>query len=387
MGKVPSSSEQPRVALVYDRVNSWGGAERVLLALQELYPSAPLYTSVYDAQAAEWAQNFQVKTSFLQRYSWLRSRHRWLGWLMPLAFETLDLSEYDIVISVTSEAAKAVITTPEQLHICYLLTPTRYLWSHEAEYRQTLPGFLQPLASLFQQLFQRWDRMAANRPDAIIPISHLVEQRATKYYCRLIEDPIYPGYKPLSQAEVPETLPPSDFIFSWGRHVAYKRFDLVIEAAQRLQLPLVITGFGPETERLKQQAANSTAPHLVQFVGRISDAQLAWYLQNASCAVFPQLEDFGIAPLEAVSQGCPVILHEKSGVAELLENTLDGITIPGSSVTELEVALQKIQAQTWNRLDIQSRARQYADKSFQENWAKKVQLLWKHHRQQLKGSL
>lgn len=387
MEKVPSSPEQPRVALVYDRVNSWGGAERVLLALQELYPDAPLFTSVYDAKSAEWAKSFVVKTSFLQRYSCLRTRHRWLGWLMPLAFETLDLSGYDIVISVTSEAAKAVITIPEQLHICYLLTPTRYLWSHEAEYRLTLPAFIRFPVEKVQGVFRKWDRVASQRPDFLIPISQLVQERAQRYYGRPVEQPIYPGYQPLSSAEVPFHQPTPNFIFSWGRHVAYKRFDLVIQAAQHLQLPLVIAGSGPETERLEQIAADSAEPHLIQFVGKISDSQLAWYLQNARCAVFPQAEDFGISPLEAVSQGCPVVLHEKSGVAELLINNLDGITLPESSVNELEKALQKIQAQTWNRLDIQSRARQYADKSFQEIWTKRVQLLWKSHCQQLKGSL
>lgn len=387
MEKVPNSPEQPRVALVYDRVNSWGGAERVLLAFQKLYPQAPLFTSVYDSQAASWAHNFVVKTSFLQQFPWLRTRHRWLGWLMPLAFETLDLSGYDLVISVTSEAAKAVLTTPEQLHVCYLLTPTRYLWSHQAEYRETLPLPLRLVVQKAQLLFRKWDWVAGQRPDFIIPISHLVQQRAEEFYGRSTESPLYPGYTPLSSAEVPPEIPPDDFIFSWGRHVAYKRFDLLIEVAQRLSIPLVIAGSGPETEKLRRLAARSAVPHLVQFGGRISDAQLAWYLQQARCAVFPQLEDFGLAPLEAVSQGCPIIVHAKSGVAELLRPHKDGILISSSTSEELEMAMQKIQAQTWNRLDIQSRARQYAEESFQQNWTQKVQMLWKNHQQQLKGSL
>lgn len=387
MEKVPSSPQQPRVALVYDRVNSWGGAERVLLALHDLYPDAPLFTSIYEPKSAGWAKNFAVKTSFLQRYSWLRTRHRWLGWVMPLAFETLDLSGYDIVISVSSEAAKAVLTTPEQLHISYLLTPTRYLWSHETEYRQILPKFFQSWAEKAQKMLQKWDRVAAQRADIMIPISRLVQRRAEKFYVRTIEEPIYPGFQTLPPAEVPVRPPTSEFIFAWGRHVAYKRFDVVIRAALNVQLPLVIAGAGPETERLKQLVAESKQKNLIRFVGTVSDAQLAWYLQQANCAVFPQLEDFGIAPLEALSQGCPVIVHEKSGVAELLQSEGDGVMIPESTIPALENALKKIQLQTWNRLDIQSRARQYADKSFQETWTRKIQTLWKDHQQHLKGRL
>jgi len=387
MESVPSPAEQPRVALVYDRGNSWGGAERVLLALQELYPEAPLFTSVFDPQAAQWAKDFVVNTSFLQRYPWLRNRHRWLGWLMPLAFETLDLSEFDIIISVTSEAAKAVLTKPEQLHVCYLLTPTRYLWSHEQEYRDTLPLVLRPLAFQVQKVFRSWDRVAAQRPDFIIPISLLVKERAKQYYSRPVCDPIYPGFRTLPQAEPPRIIPPESFVFAWGRHVPYKRFDVVIEATQRLQIPLVIAGSGPHTRALRKQVSASTSAQLVQFVGNISDGQLAWYLQHASCAIFPQLEDFGIAPLEAVSQGCPVVLHQKSGVAELLREKEDGVWISESSVPSVERALQKVLAETWNRLDIQSRARQYAEESFQLSWKKKIQELWNEHQQQMKTTI
>src|ERR1035437_2023718 len=124
-----------KVAIVYDRVNKWGGAERVLLALHEIFPEAPLYTSVYDEKGAPWAKAFKnVKTSFLQKFPFAKSNHEFLGTLMPLAFELFNFDGYDLVISVTSEAAKGIITKLGTLHICYLLTPTRYLWSHYDQY-------------------------------------------------------------------------------------------------------------------------------------------------------------------------------------------------------------------------------------------------------------
>src|SRR5258708_18311312 len=123
-----------KVALVYDRINKWGGAERVLQSLHELFPKAPIFTSVYHPQRATWANNFTVKSSFLQRFSQVVTNHELYPFLMPIAFEHFDFSGYDIVISLTSEAAKGIITGPGTVHICYCLTPTRYLWSGYNEY-------------------------------------------------------------------------------------------------------------------------------------------------------------------------------------------------------------------------------------------------------------
>src|SRR3989344_5365198 len=167
-----------KVAIVYDRVNKWGGAERVILALHDIFPDAPLYTSVYDEKRAPWAKVFpKIYTSFLQKIPFARSWHEGFGWLMPLVFETFNFDKYDLVISVTSEAAKGIITKPETLHICYMLTPTRYLWSHYDEYLNNPPTSLNwiPFYKYISQPFLRytkyWDYMAAQRPDVMVGIS------------------------------------------------------------------------------------------------------------------------------------------------------------------------------------------------------------------------
>src|SRR3989337_1629704 len=179
-----------KTAIVYDRVNKWGGAERVLLALHEMFPDAPLFTSVYSPEKATWAASFsEVTTSFLNKIKYLRTRNQLIPYLMPIAFETFDFTGYDLVISVTSEAAKGIITKPPTLHVCYCLTPTRYLWSHYKEYFKggTFKDITRPLVSYLRA----WDKIAAQRPDEMIGISTAVQARIKKYYGRESEL-IYP---------------------------------------------------------------------------------------------------------------------------------------------------------------------------------------------------
>ena len=169
-----------KVALVYDRVNKWGGAERVLLALHKMFPKAPLYTSVYHQKKAEWASDFAVKTSFLQNMPFAKSAHEFFPVFMPIAFEQFNFDQYDLVISVTSEAAKGIITKPRTKHLCYLLTPTRYLWSGYHDYFQN--PIVKTVSKPAVTYLRTWDKIASSRPDRIIAISHEVQQRVRTYY-------------------------------------------------------------------------------------------------------------------------------------------------------------------------------------------------------------
>ncbi len=159
-----------KVALVYDRVNKWGGAERVLLVLHELFPEAPLFTSLYQPENASWAKVFpKVIPSFLNKNPFWRDKHEYIAALMPIAFETFNFDEYDLVISVSSEAAKGIITKPSTLHICYCLTPTRYLWSMYDFYFRN-PVF-KVISKPFVSYLRHWDKIAAQRPDIMVSIS------------------------------------------------------------------------------------------------------------------------------------------------------------------------------------------------------------------------
>src|SRR3989344_3126516 len=175
-----------KTAIVYDRVNKWGGAERVLLTLHELFPDAPIYTSVYSPEKATWAKVFpEVIPSFLQNIPCLRDKHEYLAPFMPIAFESLNLTRSDLVISVTSEAAKGVITKPGTLHVCYCLTPTRYLWSHYELYfkNAVFRAVTKPLVFYLKH----WDLIAAQRPDEMVAISLAVRERIRKYYAREVK--------------------------------------------------------------------------------------------------------------------------------------------------------------------------------------------------------
>src|SRR3989338_4440016 len=171
-----------KVALVYDRVNKWGGAERVLLALHKIFPDAPLYTSVYDNDKAPWAKVFKIKTSFLQNFPFASQNHEFYAPLMPLVFESFSFDEYDLVISVTSEAAKGILTKPQTKHICYCLTPTRYLWSgYEDYFKNPILRFISKQVVFYLRF---WDKIASQRPDVLIAISKEVQKRIKKYYDR-----------------------------------------------------------------------------------------------------------------------------------------------------------------------------------------------------------
>ena len=228
-----------KIAFVYDRVNKWGGAERVLLALHDIWPDAPLFTAVYHPGKAAWARVFPaVVPTFLEHAPFSRSHHELYPWATPLAFETFVFDGFDAVISVTSAEAKNIITKPQTLHICYCLTPTRYLWGEHAVYAAG-SRWLEALAPTLR----RWDRYASQRPDYYIAISHRVAERIKRYYHREVSEVIYPPVEmPAStrqrfnaSAQKPSTQGRKDalthdYFLVVSRLVPYKRIDIIIEA-------------------------------------------------------------------------------------------------------------------------------------------------------------
>ncbi len=330
-----------KVALVYDRVNTpHGGAEEVLLTLHQLFPQAPLYTSVYNPQEAQWAKVFQVRSSFLQKIPGAKSRHRLLAWMMPLAFESFDFSEFEVIISITSAEAKGILTRPDQLHICYLLTPTRYLHSHQTHYLATLPIIAIPLGKILLQYLRWWDQAAAARPDKIIPISHLVAQRTQQYYHRTTEPVIYPPVTPLSPKSKLNPVHRNYFLVL-SRLVSYKRIDLAIQACIQTQQKLVIVGAGPEKRKLQKLAKNY--PNLISFRSAVKQHESAQLLSQAAALLMPGIEDFGITALEAVCLGTPVILQHQSGAAELIPNGVGSIHLHSETVAAVVKAISEIQ--------------------------------------------
>jgi len=306
-----------KLAIVYDRVNKFGGAERVLLALHEIWPEAPLFTAVYDKKRASWADVFEVHPSFLQHIPFAKNHHEIFPWATPMAFESFDFGGYDVVLSVTSAEAKDIITRPETTHICYCLTPTRYLWSGAEGYEKS--GITGNILRIMGKTLRRWDEVAASRPDRYIAISEHVSRRIKKYYHRSVDKVIYPPVDIQKFKMSNEQLAnDANYFLCVSRLVPYKRVDLVIQAFNELGKKLVIIGSGSQKNYLR-----SIAKQNISFTGNLTDRELAAYYQRCAAFVFAGEEDFGIVALEVQASGKPVICPRNSGMAEAV---IEGVT-------------------------------------------------------------
>ncbi len=360
-----------KVALVYDRVNKWGGAERVLLALHELFPDAPLFTSVYNPATASWAKVFTIKTSFLQQVPLAKSRHEYFPLFMPLAFENFSFDDFDLIISVTSEAAKGIITKPSTKHICICLTPTRYLWSGYEEYFKN--SLIQLLVLPFVWYLRLWDRIASKRPDQFIAISKEVQKRIKEYYgqeSKVVYPPLMLKVPKEPQPEVNRPLDKKEqkgskkgyflVVSRLSRFTSYKRVDIAIKAATQLDLPLIVVGEGNKQQFQKFAGSN------VQFVGKVSDEDLASYYAGCRALIFPALEDFGLVMVEAQTAGKPVIAYRGGGAVEIIQEGKTGAFFNKQTIQSLVEVLKTFKESDYNSQVCKSNAERFSKEKFQK---------------------
>lgn len=352
----------PKVAIVCDWLTTWGGAERVIHVISELFPDAPIYTSLYNKKVLPQFADREVHTSFIQKIPGALKRYPYMLPLMPYAFESFDLSAYDIVISSSHSCAKGIITQPSTLHICYCHSPTRYLWdawhSYFKQYR--VPFGLRSLAKRLLHRLRIWDRVAADRVDVYSTNSHYVQKRITKYYKR-DSTVIYPALHPSFEHLEPK--PHGSYYLAVGRLTSYKRFDLIVETFNQLSLPLMIVGTGKDEKRLKKMAGR-----FITFTGKISDAELKNMYQNAIALIFPQVEDFGITPLEAMAAGKPVIALEEGGALETVIDKKTGVLFKEQIVESLSAAVIESQKISWNCHEIAQHAKSFSEKRFKDEF-------------------
>lgn len=348
-----------KVALVYDRVNKFGGAERVLLALHEIFPNAPLYTSVYSSNTAKWARVFpQIHTSLLQKIPFAKENHEFLAPLMPFAFSLFNFDNYDLVISVTSEFAKNINVKGK--HVCYCLTPTRYLWSHKDEY------FKSPLINPIIKILRDVDKRAAYKPDLMVAISSEVQKRIKKHYGRDSQI-IYP---PVEVRKFKRNKSNKKYYLLVSRLVKYKKVDLAVKVFNKLGSPLVIVGTGREEKKLKKLAKEN-----IKFTGFITEKQLGNYYSNAKALIFPQEEDFGIVAVEAQSFGIPVIAYRAGGAMDTIINKKTGIFFQRQTTQSLIKAITEFENNTFKKALIKANARRYSKPKFQKSILKVVKSL------------
>ena len=326
-----------KVALVHDFLTEYGGAERVLEVLTEIFPQAPIYTLLHDREKMRGSfKGKKIHTSFLQKLPrWLRQRRQWLLPFLPTAPETFNLREFDLVISSSGAWSKGIVTKLNTKHIAYVHSPMRFAWDYNEKYlvenrREKIGLFVRPLLSYVRL----WDREAADRPDFLIANSKYTQERIRKYYRResvVIYPPISMHESALSDTQ---SLPVShsrniaggsatenvkDYFLVVSRLSTYKRVDLVIEAFNKLELPLLVIGEGKDRHRLEGLAGRT-----VKILGWKGDRELQWYYQNARALIFPTLDDFGLTMVEAMSQGAPVIAFRKGGAVEIVEEGVTG---------------------------------------------------------------
>lgn len=332
----------PKVAIIADWLTNMGGAEPLILELHKLYPNAPIYTSVYDKEAMPAFKDCDVRTTYLQKWlpSSVRYKHQLWSILRPRAFQKLDLSEYDIIISSASAEAKAVKKRPDAVHICYCHTPVRYYWSHYDEFRKEfnfgpLSFLIRPFIPFFVKRMRKRDLESVKGVDYFIANSTITQTRIKKYYRR----PSTVVYPPV---DVERFTPPvkserTGFVV-WGRHVPYKRFDIAIQACNQLKVPLTVIGSGPDTERLKKLAGPT-----ITFPGRISDDELNEIAWHSKAFLFPNEEDFGISAVESLAAGTPVIAYAKGGALDIVQDGETGILFERQSVESLVAAMKRFE--------------------------------------------
>ncbi len=347
-----------RIALAHDYLNQLGGAERVLFAINEIYPEAPVYTLIHDRKRARGVfDRLNIKTSFLQKMPFGLSRMRWyLPW-MPAAFESLDLTGYDVVLSDASAFAKGAIVGSSSLHICYCHTPTRYLWSDTHQYIEELKQgrIVKKILPLILNKLRTWDYQAAQRVDFFIANSKNVERRIKKYYGRESEV-IYP---PVDVENFKIADESGGYYLIGGRLVSYKRFDLAVKAFNKLGIPLKIFGTGPEEEKLRQMAKNN-----IEFLGQVSDQEKAELYSRAIAFIHPHEEDFGITAVESMAAGRPVIAYKRGGALETVISGETGVFFEDQEWEALADAVIRFEAEKFEAEKIRAHAMKFSKDRF-----------------------
>ncbi len=349
-----------KVAIVHDWLTNLGGAERVVLAISQAFPDAPIYTSVYERSRLPQFADKKVITSYLQHWP-LSSHHQLYPLLRMRAFESFDFSDYDIVISSSSAEAKSIITSTQTLHLSYIHTPIRYYWSGYQDYLANPGlGIFNPLARMLLptlvKRMRRLDFASAQRPDAIMANSKNVQARIKKYYQRpsqVLHPPV-----DLSRFDVKKATD-GDYFLIVSRLIPYKRVDIAIEAFSRLNQRLIVVGSGSQYDSLRKSAGPN-----IEFKGQLDDRTTAKLYLGARALIFTAEEDFGITPVEAMACGKPVICYSRGGAIESVVNKKTGLYFNQQTSTSLAEAIKQFEGMSFDSKKIRRRAEHFSTENF-----------------------
>ena len=376
-----------KVALIHDFLKEYGGAERVLEAMHEIWPQAPVFTSFYlPNKMPDSFKSWDIRVSKIQKIPVISKISKIFTFFYPFVFESMDVREYDVVISSTASFAKGVITKPNQLHICYCHTVPRFLYGYPSETSRRKIWFLKPVLAVLDFFLRVWDHSAAQRVDEFVVNSDEVGKRVAKFYRKaatIIYPPVDVNRFQLStnsrQPAVSSERSADSYYLIVSRLSAYKNIDLAILACQKLGEKLKIVGTGREEERLKKLAVSNqpSAVSKIDFLGMISDEELVEYYQNCKAVIFAGEDDFGIVPVEAAACGKPVIALAVGGALETIIQHTTGEFFTKPTVESLVGVLEHFEPGKYRPENCRKQAEKFSKEKFIADFANFVEKKWK----------
>lgn len=355
-----------KLAIVHDFIIDYGGAERVLQHVHELYPSAPIYTLRHDPdRIGHITKGWDVRSSNIDKWpSFLRKNHTFPMSFYPYAIEQFDFDQYDVVLSLSSVFAHGIITAPNTTHICYYHTPARFLWDYTHKYIEE-KGWTGAKAVVSRKVLHNlriWDYLAGMRPDIRLVNSQNVQERVKKFY-RQNSTVVYPGAE-IDKYTISSSKKPGEYYIVICRLTPPKRVDLAIEACNKLKKPLHIVGSGDDRERLEKMSGQT-----IQFLGFLNDSETAKELASCRALLFPGVDDFGLVPVEAMACGKPVVALGEGGATETVIDGTTGVLFTPQSpdgvidgINKLEKIIDKLDAKA-----IRKHAEKFSKLEFQRN--------------------
>lgn len=354
-----------KVALVHDYFFEYGGAERVVEELHNIFPEAPIYTAFLNLKNlgshADRIKTWNIKTSWFQKFPFAKKLISPFRIIAPLIFENFDLKDYDLVISSCNVYfSKAVITKPESLHLSYIHTPPRYLYGYATSFNYKKHWYTRIIGEAMNHFLRIYDFETSQRPDILIANSKNVAERIKKFY-RRDSVVIYPPVNISSKYQA-SSIKDRKYFLSLSRLVRGKGTDIIVEACSKLNLPLKVVGTGPELERLKKMAGPS-----IKFAGEVKDEELPEIYANAKALIVAsENEDFGITSIEAQSVGTPVIAVKAGGYLETVIEGRTGLFFGQSTVESLIQTLEKFDDNNFKEEDLKKNAERFSKDQFKK---------------------
>lgn len=362
-----------KIAIVHDYLNQAGGAERVVATLHRMYPDAPIFTTLFDADVVgEPLASADVRVSWMQRLpGWRRHFKAYLP-LYPFAVRSFDLCGFDLIISSSSAWAKGIRVPDGALHVCYCYTPMRWAWSFDDYVGRSELGLVARIAAgLVMRSLRRWDVRTAATVHRFIAISTEVAKRIRDTYGREC-DVVFP---PVQVERFTATNASEGFFLVVSRLNSYKRIDLAVGACSLLGVPLIVVGDGPDREKLEKMAGPT-----VRFMGRLPDADVARLFERCRALILPGVEDFGLTPLEANAAGRPVVAFGAGGVLDTVRDGETGVLFHEPTERALADALAAVAVRTWDAARLRMHAEQFAERVFEARFRAAVDTAVERHR-------